>query len=152
MRPSKPTLCGSRVGEDGRHTEPGIPIALLLEAAQLAEVRGDRETLIDAARLLEALVRQLTDSVPALPRFFFSVHHRPSPAAHRTNRRGGRDVQGTNQPDRRRPMEQALAVTHQLASERDIEKLLRFIMDSAVLLCGAERGFYFWLLQNKPKG
>ena len=149
------TAAESRLAKLDAIQNPEYRVGLLFEAASLAKDSGDHEGLTFAFNLMRALMRQLLDSIPARYRVAFNERRQIAKIQHFIIRIA-EEVEMPNQPragvEEQERWNRLLAVTKQLASERDIEKLLRFIMDSAVVLCGAERGFLVLVAPEAPEG
>ena len=120
--------------------------------AALGRLHAQRGAEVQAARANERAIEVLEDQATALPRElregFWSE---PERARIRKGVRGGARVvrETSSEPARDARWARMLEITKRLASERDLDKLLERITDSAVDLSGAERGF---VLLVEPDG
>ncbi len=114
---------------------------ILLEAARLCRDEGELDEATRLAREVRSTLQKQLDGVPARHRPAFQARRdrrrawRETSAFHATAGRGGvgatRDVGWTR----------LLEINKRLATEHDVNRLLEYIMDSAILLTEAERGF-----------
>jgi serine/threonine-protein kinase PknK len=112
--------------------------------AALGRLHAHRGAEVQAARANERAIEILEDQATALPRELRDGFWAdPERARIRKGVRGGpRAVrETTSEPGRDARWARMLEITKRLASERDVDKLLERITDSAVDLSGAERGF-----------
>ncbi|MFO0711193.1 MAG: sigma-54-dependent Fis family transcriptional regulator [Sandaracinus sp.] len=112
--------------------------------AALGRLHAHRGAEVQAARANERAMEILEDQATALPRELReSFWADPERARVRKGVRGApRSVRETSsEPGRDARWARMLEITKRLASERDLDKLLERITDSAVDLSGAERGF-----------
>ncbi len=122
-------------------TNPDGRWPVLVEAALLAAALGDEAA--SAARAAEArrLLQQLEDAVPA--------KHRSAFRQLRERRNAWRILSTLTRPASEAAVpaavdgrwERLLEINKRLNTEYDVRRLLEYIMDSAILLTGAERGF-----------
>jgi len=126
---------------------------VVLEASFAARARGD---LDEAARLCErvqAALTELTDGVPAEHRAAFQALRERRRARFETalpQRDEGRQAGGPRGPEDDRRWTRLLEINRRLSAEHDVKRLLAYILDSAILLAGAERGFI--LLADAAEG
>lgn len=127
-------------------TNPDRQWPVLVEAAWAAARQGDlRQASVFAGRV-QGILQALEDAVPAEHRVAFralrerrqaafeaSIFHRDEPAAATTHT--------TTAPAASGGWERLLEINKRLNTEYDVKRLLEYIMDSAILLTGAERGF-----------
>jgi serine/threonine-protein kinase PknK len=110
--------------------------------ARLHEIRGAD---VHARRAAERAMEILEDVATALPRDFREAFWSDPVRAEAKRRASGRERQPANQTTSEPPRDgrwvRLLEITKRLANERDVERLLARINDSAVDLSGAERGF-----------
>jgi serine/threonine-protein kinase PknK len=117
-----------------------------LLAHQLAIASRDRATTADARRWageVDDLLRTQRDAVPgALQERFFNRQDRALALRDaRAILASGDDTAETRAPASSQEWTRIVEIAKRVASERDVDRLLAYIMDSAVLLSGAERGF-----------
>lgn len=114
-----------------------------LEAFHDARRREDGVEATRCATEVRRILRQLEDAVPARQRVAFR--------GLRERQRAWREttfvLEGSGAPNRRdagtvpESWARLLEVNKRLSSQHQVERLLEYVMDSAVLLSGAERGF-----------
>lgn len=138
------TLAREALAAVGAVSQADARWPVVLEASFAARARGE---LDEAARLCErvqAALTELTDGVPAEHRAAFQNLRerrvaRFEAALPRREQAGPGDHAGHPADDRR--WTRLLEVNRRLTAEHDVKRLLAYILDSAILLAGAERGF-----------
>ncbi|MGM0574966.1 MAG: sigma 54-interacting transcriptional regulator [Myxococcota bacterium] len=115
---------------------------VLLEGCFDARRRGDAEEAIRLGEEVRRTLRQLEDAVPARHRGAFRSLRERRRARLETSLLG---APGSTQAAVARPSDdrwaRLLEINKRLSAERKVRPLLEYIMDSAILLSGAERGF-----------
>ncbi|TNF28853.1 MAG: tetratricopeptide repeat protein, partial [Deltaproteobacteria bacterium] len=120
---------------------PGARWPILLEAAWIARDTGDLDAAADRVREVRQLLQSQLDAVPA--------RHRTAFRARRDRRRALADTatfvaatrSGERAQARDRGWNRLLEINKRLATEHNPTRLLEYIMDSAIQLTDAERGF-----------
>lgn len=122
-------------------TDPEARWPVLLEAMWLARDEGDLQAAMDRALEVRGILQKQLDTVPARHRVAFRARRDRRDAWRETvvfadlqKLRGGG-------PERDTAWIRLLEVNKRLATEHSVTRLLEYIMDSAILLTGAERGF-----------
>lgn len=132
-------------------TSPDGRWPLLLEASWDARRRGDGTQAARLAAEVRRILRQLEDAVPARHREAFRRLRERRQAWIETLPSGGRSEQEARTELTQSGDERWLRlseVNRRLSAEHNVHRLLEYIMDSAILLSGAERGFL--LLSGEP--
>ena len=130
-------------------TNPDNRWPVRLEAMHEARRRANAEEALGHAREVERLLQQLVDAVPARHQAHFRAQRGRWQAwlAARAVL-AGVEAGGGDADDER--WTRLLEVARRLSSEHNVQRLLEYIMDSAIVLSGAERGFL--LLSNAGGG
>jgi serine/threonine-protein kinase PknK len=136
-------------------TSPDGRWPLLLEASWDARRRGDAAEAGRLAQEVRRILRQLEDAVPARHREAFRRLRERRQAWIETTAVGGRS-EGEGRSEHTGAAAGASderwvrlsEVNRRLSAEHNVQRLLEYIMDSAILLSGAERGFL--LLAGDP--
>jgi serine/threonine-protein kinase PknK len=132
-------------------TSPDGRWPLLLEASWDARRRGDSAEAARLAAEVRRILRQLEDAVPARHREAFRRLRERRRAWIETLPAGGRSEQESRAETLQSGDERWVRlseVNRRLSAEHNVQRLLEYIMDSAILLSGAERGFL--LLSGEP--
>ena len=122
-------------------TNPGARWPILLEAAAIARETGAADVAAERLREVSTLLQAQLDAVPA--------RHRAAFKARRDRRRALAEVlsfegaRGAKERSQVRDVgwNRLLDINKRLATEHSPERLLEYIMDSAIHLTDAERGF-----------
>ncbi|MFO0746966.1 MAG: sigma 54-interacting transcriptional regulator, partial [Myxococcota bacterium] len=129
---------------------------VFLEAALAARERGESADAERWARELRAVLQAQLDSVPAAHREAFRGRRDRRIAWRETAALVGATGAGAARGGRAEPIDKSLGwsrileVNKRLASEHNVQRLLEYIMDSAILLTGAERGFLLLDARGAP--
>ncbi|MCC6625669.1 MAG: sigma 54-interacting transcriptional regulator [Deltaproteobacteria bacterium] len=148
------TRCREAVARAAGAKNPDMRWPVLLEAAIAARERGELDEAERFARELRAVLQGQLDAVPPA--------HRDAFRGRRDRRVAWRETAAlvAPSPARREPgggdrsslgWSRLLEVHKRLASEHNVQRLLEYIMDSAILLTGAERGFLLLDARGGPK-
>jgi len=119
---------------------PDLKWPVYLEAAIAARERGDIGEAERCARELRQILQGQLDAVPAAHREAFRAR-RDRRAAWRETAALVKVATTRSASERSLGWTRLLEVNKRLASELNVQRLLEYIMDSAILLTGAERGF-----------
>jgi serine/threonine-protein kinase PknK len=118
-------------------------------AYQAAKRRADEAVMASEAAEVKRLLQRIFDGVPALYREAFQ--------SQRERHRAWLEAENMTVTPLRLPIDSSrsrerwtrlLEVSRRMATEHDPKRLLEYIMDSAILLCGAERGFLLLVEEN----
>lgn len=121
-------------------SSPDIQWRIWLEAMRHAQRRGETQNVADRARAARATLQRLEDAVPAIYRDRFGAcRDRRMAWAETLSVSGSGSNEGSSSTSE--SWRRLLEVNKRLTSEKDVKRLLEYVMDSAVLLSGAERGF-----------
>jgi transcriptional regulator with GAF, ATPase, and Fis domain/tetratricopeptide (TPR) repeat protein len=122
-------------------TNPDARWPVLLEAARHARQQGDQGALARHAAETRRILRQLEDAVPAKHREKFRGvrERRVAWLELGTGEAAPPALGAAGQAEER--WGRLIEINKRLNTEYDIERLLEYIMDSAIWLSGAERGF-----------
>ncbi|MCA9516691.1 MAG: sigma 54-interacting transcriptional regulator, partial [Myxococcales bacterium] len=122
-------------------TNPDFRWPVLLEAMWLARDEGDLQQAMERALEVRGILQKQLDTVPARHRQAFRARRDRRDAWRETlvfadlqKLRGGGSERDT-------AWIRLLEVNKRLATEHSVTQLLEYIMDSAIVLTGAERGF-----------
>ncbi|MCB9728049.1 MAG: sigma 54-interacting transcriptional regulator [Deltaproteobacteria bacterium] len=132
-------------------TSPDGRWPVLLEASWDARRRGEGGEAARHAGEVRRILRQLEDAVPARHRAAFRGLRERRLAWIESEAVGGAAAEAApgGAPERADERWVRLSeVNRRLSAEHNVERLLEYIMDSAILLSGAERGFL--LLAGEP--
>lgn len=132
-------------------TSPDGRWPLLLEASRDARRRGDAAEAGRLAADVRRVLRQLEDAVPARHREAFRRLRERRQAWVETLPWAGRSEQESRTETPQSGDERWVRlseVNRRLSAEHNVQRLLEYVMDSAILLSGAERGFL--LLAGEP--
>ena len=122
-------------------TSPDDQWRIWLEAMRHAQRRGETELVAERARAVRSTLQRLEDAVPARFRESFGAcRDRRVAWAETLSGSGSLEGQATSASSHE-SWRRLLEVNKRLTSEHDVKRLLEYVMDSAVLLSGAERGF-----------
>ena len=123
-------------------TNPDARWPVVMEAGCFAAAQDDLETASRRADEVRQILQALEDAVPAQHRAAFRAlrdRRRARAWAAQLVPRRGEASEGSPGGDGR--WTRLLEVNKRLNTEHDVRRLLEYIMDSAILLTGAERGF-----------
>lgn len=137
------TLIGKALEAADAITNLDVRWPVFLEAARAAEDAGDVETMVKYAAEVQTALTDLEDLVPGPYRESFRAVR---------NRREAREITEEMMIDKTPQTKTSnlfsddtwlrlLEINKRLTTETDVRRLLEYIMDSAILLTGAERGF-----------
>ena len=131
---------------DGLTSRPDARARSLTELHRVLRDRGDSGAALDAGLRALAALEGLAEAIPDSRRAkFLAVRPRRRALAELTWLRG--ITTGRESPSSR--LQRLLDVNQRLSAERDPDALIEYIIDSAILLTGAERGF---LLLKEGRG
>ncbi|MBT9558509.1 MAG: sigma 54-interacting transcriptional regulator [Myxococcales bacterium] len=123
---------------DGLTSRPDARARTLTELHRVLRDRGDSGAALDAGLRALAALEGLAEAIPDSRRAqFLAVRPRRRALAELTWLRG--ITTGRESPSSR--LQRLLDVNQRLSAERDPDVLIEYIIDSAILLTGAERGF-----------
>ena len=120
---------------------PDLRWPVVLEAFHDARRREDLEAAGRYAAEVRRGLRQLQDAVPARHRTAFRALRERRSAWQETVWPPAATVAGADAEPGDQRWGRLLEVNKRLSTERSVQRLLEYIMDSAILLSGAERGF-----------
>lgn len=121
-------------------TSPDVQWKIWLDGMRHAQRRGETDHAHDRGRQVRRLLQQLEDGVPAAYRQGFGACRDRRRAWAETLPGHGAEVRGSSGLGDE-TWRRLLEINKRLTTEHDVKRLLEYIMDSAVLLSGAERGF-----------
>jgi transcriptional regulator with GAF, ATPase, and Fis domain/tetratricopeptide (TPR) repeat protein len=121
-------------------TSPDTQWRIWLEAMRHAQRRGETQNVAKRARATRSALQRLEDAVPAVYRDSFGAC-RDRRKAWAETLSASINAPGEASASTSESWRRLLEVNKRLTSEHDVKRLLEYVMDSAVLLSGAERGF-----------